>query len=93
MVEEDIVFGYKNYGDASDIRTAEVQVAEYDTAKESLISLLKSNYCFIKNWLEYPMKEYYLPDYGVQKYPQELYTSDCLTYMNAPIDYLIIVKN
>lgn len=92
VVDEDIIFGYKNYSKSSDIRDAVIDVAEYDTAKESLKSLLKSNNCFIIDWLEYPMKEHYIPDHGIQKYPQEYYNVDLLRYLNAPVDYLIILN-
>jgi len=62
----------------------------YLTAKESLISLLKSNDCFTKWMKEIPIDIYYIPDYGCQKYPQECYESDKREYEELPEDLLII---
>lgn len=63
------------------------------TEKKLKKILIKYNlYC--KSWIHYPNEMYYIPDYGIQKYPQEQFYDDIEKYRNAADELLIIeIKN
>lgn len=64
----------------------------FDNPEKSLKSLIQYHDINLKDWLDFPIDWEYIPDFGVQKHPQECYLSDKEKYDSAPEELILIKK-